>query len=60
MQFIMLATENKNVMVEVKSGETYSGILKAADKFMNLKLENVVLTDSVFLMFISQKGESFH
>lgn len=32
-------------MVELKSGETYNGILKSIDKFMNIKLINAILTD---------------
>lgn len=39
-------------MVEVKTGETYNGVLKAVDKFMNINLGDVVLTDA--------KGELFH
>ena len=45
-------SENTQIMVEVKSGETYNGILKAVDKFMNIKLADAVLTNS--------KGEVFH
>lgn len=39
-------------MAELKSGQTYTGILKAIDKFMNIKLESAILTDA--------KGEVFH
>ena len=39
-------------MVEVKSGETFNGILKGIDKFMNIKLADAILTDP--------KGELFH
>lgn len=39
-------------MIELKSGETYNGILKAVDKFMNIKMENAYLTDP--------KAEVFH
>ncbi|MCL4125618.1 UNVERIFIED_CONTAM: hypothetical protein GTU68_026881 [Idotea baltica] len=33
-------------MVEVKSGETYNGILMGVDKYMNLKLADAILTNS--------------
>lgn len=39
-------------MVEVKTGDTYNGILMGVDKFMNIKLADAILTDS--------KGEKFH
>ena len=55
MQFplhLLKVSENTQIMVEVKTGETYNGILKAVDKFMNIKLADAVLT--------SAKGDVFH
>lgn len=40
-------SEKKNAMVELKSGETYNGTLESVDKFMNIKMENAVLSDKV-------------
>lgn len=34
-------------MVEVKSGDTYSGTLETIDKFMNIKMNNVTMTSKV-------------
>jgi small nuclear ribonucleoprotein (snRNP)-like protein len=34
-------------MVELKSGETYNGIIKAVDKFTNIKMEAANLSDKV-------------
>lgn len=34
-------------MVELKSGETYNGIIKAVDKFTNIKMEAANLNDKV-------------
>ena len=45
-------SENSEVMVEVKTGESYYGTLKGVDKHMNIKLKDVYLTD--------KKGEVFH
>ena len=39
-------------MVEVKSGETYYGVMKGVDKHMNIKLAEAYLTDKA--------GEHFH
>lgn len=38
--------------VEVKSGDTFNGILEFIDKFMNIKLLTVIQT--------SKDGETFH
>ena len=40
-------------MVELKSGETYNGTLKGVDKFMNIKMDNCVRTDSVISLIYS-------
>jgi U6 snRNA-associated Sm-like protein LSm4 len=40
------------ILVELKSGETYNGTLSAIDNFMNLSLNNVILT--------SPDGQNFH
>jgi len=34
-------------MVELKSGDTYNGILEDIDKFMNIKLSEVTFTAKV-------------
>ena len=39
-----------SLMVELKSGDTYQGILVAADTFMNMSLKDVVISS----------GDSFH
>lgn len=39
--------EDSGIMVEVKSGETYNGILRGVDRFMNIKIGEAVLTDKV-------------
>lgn len=49
---LLKVSENTQIMVEVKTGETYNGILKAVDKFMNIKLADAVLT--------SPNGDVFH
>lgn len=33
-------------MVELKSGETYNGILSSADYYMNMKLTDVTITSA--------------
>lgn len=40
--------EGSNIMVELKSGETYNGVIKGVDKFTNIKMEAAVLTDKVW------------
>ena len=40
-------------MVQLKSGETYNGVLKSIDKFMNLKLTDALLTDAKGQIFKS-------
>jgi hypothetical protein len=39
--------EGSNIMVELKSGETYNGTIKAVDKFTNIKMEAANLSDKV-------------
>ena len=34
-------------MVELKSGESYNGILRGVDKFTNIKLESATISDKV-------------
>lgn len=34
-------------MVELKSGDTYNGVLEDIDKFMNIKLTDVTFTSKV-------------
>ncbi len=43
---MLKVSENSQIMIELKSGETYNGILRAIDKFMNIKLVDAVLTDA--------------
>lgn len=42
-------------MVELKSGDTYSGTLEQIDKFMNIKMNNVTMTSKVkkIIIFMS-------
>jgi small nuclear ribonucleoprotein (snRNP)-like protein len=39
--------EGSNIMVELKSGETYNGTIKGVDKFTNIKIEAANLSDKV-------------
>ncbi|XP_026193967.1 uncharacterized protein LOC34618129 [Cyclospora cayetanensis] len=48
---LLRAAQNRPLMVELKNGETYSGMLAACDGFMNLHLKNSVCT--------SKDGERF-
>lgn len=48
---LLRAAQNKPMMVELKSGETYSGMLANCDGFMNLHLKDSVCT--------SRDGERF-
>jgi len=34
-------------MVELKSGDTYNGVLENVDKFMNIKIKDVILASKV-------------
>ena len=43
------------VLVEVKSGETYNGVLERADYYMNLKLKDVVCTSADAATFQKMK-----
>ena len=40
-------------MVEMKSGDTYIGTLETIDKFMNIKLNDVVFTSKVITLISS-------
>ncbi|KAL4473229.1 hypothetical protein ABPG72_015610 [Tetrahymena utriculariae] len=60
---ILKAAKKSKVMVELKSGDTYIGILEDADRFMNIQLTEVIFTskDSKKFMNIDQiyiKGAS--
>ncbi|EPR63142.1 LSM domain-containing protein [Toxoplasma gondii TgCatPRC2] len=48
---LLRAAQNRPMMVELKSGETYSGLLASCDGFMNLHLKDSVCT--------SKDGERF-
>ncbi|CBZ56281.1 hypothetical protein NCLIV_067060 [Neospora caninum Liverpool] len=48
---LLRAAQNRPMMVELKSGETYSGLLANCDGFMNLHLKDSVCT--------SKDGERF-
>eukprot|EP01071_Lankesteria_metandrocarpae_P007639 Lankesteria_metandrocarpae@DN4737_c0_g2_i1.p4 len=41
---VLKAAESQPAMVELKNGETYSGMLAECDRFMNLHLRDVVCT----------------
>lgn len=51
-------------MVELKSGDTYNGVLEDIDKFMNVKLTEVTFTSkvlhasSVHYLFIFYDGRT--
>ena len=48
---MLKAAANKPVQIELKSGETYNGILSNIDGYMNLNLRDAILT--------SRDGENF-
>ncbi|KAK2964241.1 putative LSM4 like protein [Blattamonas nauphoetae] len=48
--FLNYAT-NHHVMIELKNGETYHGLLSGFDRYLNLTLQNVLIT--------SRDGEHF-
>jgi|LakMenE01Jun11ns_1017448.scaffolds.fasta_scaffold6228909_1 small nuclear ribonucleoprotein (snRNP)-like protein len=35
---LLKLAEGSNIMVELKSGETYNGIIKGVDKFTNIRM----------------------
>lgn len=43
---LLAAGAGTSVLVEVKSGETYNGLLERTDYFMNLHLKDVVCTSA--------------
>ena len=45
-------------MVELKSGETYNGTLKGVDKFMNIKMEDAILSDKVSVILSRKESYS--
>uniref|UniRef100_A0A0G4FPE6 U6 snRNA-associated Sm-like protein LSm4 n=1 Tax=Chromera velia CCMP2878 TaxID=1169474 RepID=A0A0G4FPE6_9ALVE len=48
---LLRTAHNHPMMVELKNGETYSGVLAGSDNFMNLQMRDVVLT--------SREGDKF-
>jgi small nuclear ribonucleoprotein (snRNP)-like protein len=40
-------SEKSNIFVEVKCGDTYNGKLELIDKFMNIKMGEVIQTSKV-------------
>eukprot|EP00397_Hematodinium_sp_SG-2012_P059449 GEMP01076214.1.p1 GENE.GEMP01076214.1~~GEMP01076214.1.p1 ORF type:complete len:118 (+),score=23.57 GEMP01076214.1:39-392(+) len=48
---LLKTAKNQPMMVELKNGETYSGVLAAIDKYMNLHMRDIVCT--------SKDGERF-
>jgi small nuclear ribonucleoprotein (snRNP)-like protein len=46
---IIKLAEGTNVMIELKSGEVFNGILSGVDKFMNVKIEKAYINDKVIL-----------
>eukprot|EP00916_Digyalum_oweni_P006663 GHVL01011348.1.p1 GENE.GHVL01011348.1~~GHVL01011348.1.p1 ORF type:complete len:146 (+),score=60.13 GHVL01011348.1:155-592(+) len=42
---LIRSCRNQPILVELKNGETYTGILAASDCFMNLYMKNIVLTN---------------
>ena len=49
---LLKAAHGQPMLVELKSGETYNGVLHACDAFMNLCLREVICT--------SRDGDRFH
>lgn len=43
---LLAAGTGTSVLVEVKSGETYNGVLERADYYMNLHLKDVICTSA--------------
>jgi len=41
---LLKTAKNQPMMVELKNGETYSGVLAAIDRFMNLHMRDIVCT----------------
>jgi U6 snRNA-associated Sm-like protein LSm4 len=41
---ILNSSINSQLLVELKSGDTYNGILDGIDKFMNIKLSKVIFS----------------
>merc|ERR1719473_2491694 len=48
---LLRTAQNQPMMVELKNGETYSGVLASCDGFMNLHMRDIVCT--------SRDGERF-
>merc|ERR1712223_1738090 len=49
---LLKAAQNSPMLVELKNGETYNGILVSCDNWMNISLKEVICT--------SRDGQSFH
>ena len=46
---LLLTARGSKVFVEIKSGDTFNGMIELVDKFMNVKLLNVIHTSKVNL-----------
>merc|ERR1711997_983428 len=49
---LLKAAQNSPMLVELKNGETYNGILISCDNWMNISLKEVICT--------SRDGQNFH
>merc|ERR1712226_1060077 len=49
---LLKAAQNSPMLVELKNGETYNGILVSCDNWMNISLKEVICT--------SRDGQDFH
>merc|ERR1712226_766807 len=49
---LLKAAQNSPMLVELKNGETYNGILVSCDNWMNISLKEVICT--------SRDGQNFH
>ncbi|CAI2382686.1 unnamed protein product [Moneuplotes crassus] len=52
---VIRSAKYTRIMVETKSGETYDGKLEDTDRFMNMHLEDVILTSSTGDKFYKAK-----
>ncbi|KAK1442444.1 hypothetical protein BgAZ_404740 [Babesia gibsoni] len=60
---ILRAGKSQPTLVELKSGETYSGVLASCDTFMNVHMVNAICTSKVNgesgESYVFQKGDEF-